>query len=81
MKVKRPSFVVSPCLMPRWFLIALTMTSEPQPPSWQGVWDYMEGLVVCFLTLFFSSLKILNSDAAPRFLNDCQNDGMALEEE
>ena len=38
MNVKSPSEVVSPCLMPRWEAIALTMTSEPQPPSWQGVW-------------------------------------------
>lgn len=37
MKVKSPSAVVWPALMPRLSSIALTMESEPQPPSWQGV--------------------------------------------
>ncbi len=39
MKVKRPSAVVSPALMPRCSETALTMASLPQPPSWHGVYD------------------------------------------
>lgn len=52
MKVKSPSAVVWPALMPRLSSIVLTIESEPQPPSWQGVYVYVQ-FQVSFSALFF----------------------------
>lgn len=38
MKVKRLSLVVWPGVIPRCSVMALTILSLPQPPSWQGVY-------------------------------------------